>query len=130
MSLSEGQISQLKGRLRHRFDELRQEVRRELMQSDHERYAELAGDAPDPGDQSMADLLADLNLAIIDHHIHEVRAVEGALLRIAVGTYGVCVDCEESISPARLHAQPTAKRCHRCQTLHEQGAVQTVHATL
>ena len=59
MRLSEGQISQLKGRLRHRFDVLREEVRRELVQSDHERYADLAGDVPDPGDQSMADLLAD-----------------------------------------------------------------------
>ena len=130
MSLSEGQISQLKGRLRHRLDVLREEVRRELVQSDHERYADLAGDVPDPGDQSTADLLADLNLAVIDHRIHEVRAVEGALLRIAAGTYGTCVECDESIVPARLHAQPTAKRCHHCQSRHEQGALQAVHATL
>ncbi len=130
MSLSEGQISQLKGRLRHRFDVLREEVRRELAQSDHEHYRDLAGDVPDPGDQSMADLLSDLNLAVIDHHIHEIRAVEGALLRIAAGTYGVCVDCDESIAPARLQAQPMAKRCHHCQSRYEQDFIQPGHATL
>lgn len=130
MSLSEGQISQLKGRLRHRFDALREEVRRELVRSDHERYADLAGDVADPGDESTADLLADLNLAVIDHHINEIRAVEGALLRIASGTYGVCVDCDEPIALARLHAQPTANRCQQCQTGHEQGFAQARHASL
>ena len=130
MSLEEGQISQLKGRLRHRFDALREEVRRELVQSDHERYAVLAGDVADPGDESLADLLADLNLAVIDHHINEIRAVEGALLRIASGTYGTCVDCDEPIAPARLRAQPAATRCHRCQTRYEQGFAQAAHASL
>ena len=83
MSVKEAQIAQLRGRLRHRFDVLREEVRRELVQSDHqqEQYAVLAGDVADPGDESLADLLADLNLAVIDHHINEIRAVEGALLR-------------------------------------------------
>ena len=130
MSLSDGQISQLKGRLRHRFDTLREEVRQELMQSDHEQYAALAGDAPDPADESMADLLADLNLAAIDHHINEIRAVEGALLRIAVGTYGTCEDCDEPIAPARLRAQPTAKRCHHCQTRYEKDFMQARYASL
>ena len=130
MSLSEKQISELAGRLRHRFDALREEVRRELVQSDHEQYAALAGDVADPGDQSTADLLADLNLAVIDRHINEIRAVERALLRIASGAYGICVDCDEPVELARLHAQPTATRCRRCQTRHEQGFMQAGHASL
>ena len=130
MSLSEEQISQLQKRLRHRFDALREEVRRELVQSDQEQYAALAGDVADPGDQSTADLLADMNLAIIDRHINEIRAVERALLRIGSGTYGICVGCDEPIGAARLQAQPTATRCSRCQTHHEQAFIQAGHASL
>ncbi len=130
MSLNEEQLSKLEKRLRHRFDALREEVRRELVQSDQEQYGVLAGDVADPGDQSTADLLADLNLAVIDRHINEIRAVERALLRIGSGAYGICVDCDEPIGAARLQAQPTATRCSRCQTRHEQGFVQAGHASL
>ena len=29
--------------------------------------------------------------------------------------YGICEDCQEPISPARLHALPFARRCVVCQ---------------
>lgn len=39
--------------------------------------------------------------------------VDGALARIAAGTYGVCAVCGEPIAPARLDARPTTDRCIR-----------------
>ncbi len=130
MNLKAGQISQLKARLRRRFDELRNEIRRELLQSDQEQYLELAGSVADPGDESVADQVADLNLAIIDQHVTEIRTVEAALMRIATGIYGICVDCDEAIDTQRLRAYPAAERCYRCQTNHEQRPLQTSHASL
>lgn len=39
--------------------------------------------------------------------------VDGALARIAAGTYGVCAVCGDPIAPARLEARPTTDRCIR-----------------
>jgi DnaK suppressor protein len=41
--------------------------------------------------------------------------VAGALSRIAEGTYGICVGCEDEISERRLTAIPWAKYCIQCQ---------------
>ncbi|MCU1326875.1 MAG: transcriptional regulator, TraR/DksA family [Bryobacterales bacterium] len=41
--------------------------------------------------------------------------IAAALSRIADGTYGVCVECDEPISEKRLAALPWAKFCIHCQ---------------
>ena len=43
------------------------------------------------------------------------RHVRGALARIADGSYGTCLHCEEDISPKRLNAVPWTAFCIRCQ---------------
>jgi DnaK suppressor protein len=47
--------------------------------------------------------------------VAELRETEGALERLATGTYGVCAACGEPIDPARLRALPTARRCMACE---------------
>lgn len=44
-----------------------------------------------------------------------LRAIEDALARVESGSYGVCVDCEEEISSARLNAVPWTKVCIGCK---------------
>ena len=46
-----------------------------------------------------------------------LREVEEALRRVQDGTYGICQECEEPISPKRLQALPWAKFCVRCQEM-------------
>ena len=41
--------------------------------------------------------------------------VREALERLGKGEYGMCEDCEESISPRRLQAIPWARTCVKCQ---------------
>ncbi len=72
----------------------------------------------------MADLLVDINLAIIDQHVQEIREVERALLRLSAGTYGRCVDCGSDIESARLNAYPSASRCIVCQSRQERNYAQ------
>jgi DnaK suppressor protein len=117
-------VSRMHRRLEARFRELRELIRQELLASDMEQYVELAGRVHDTGDESVADLLADVNLAVIDRHVQEIRDVDAALLRISGGSYGRCVECSEDIDVARLEAYPTAKRCHRCQARREQTHAQ------
>jgi DnaK suppressor protein len=40
-----------------------------------------------------------------------VNRLSAALDRVNDGEYGVCVECAEQISPARLHAVPEVQAC-------------------
>ncbi len=44
-----------------------------------------------------------------------LTSVRSALVRIADGSYGVCTDCGEAISPKRLAVLPWAAYCRPCQ---------------
>jgi RNA polymerase-binding protein DksA len=115
MPLNEEQVSRLNQQLKARFYELRQEISGELRESDAAPYIELAGRVHDAGEASVAELVKGLELASVDRHIDEIRAIDEALLRIANRTYGLCLDCRSPIPFERLAAQPTAVRCQTCQ---------------
>jgi DnaK suppressor protein len=46
-----------------------------------------------------------------------LRHIDLALSRIAKGTYGICLHCEEDISPRRMAALPWAAFCIECQEM-------------
>jgi RNA polymerase-binding protein DksA len=46
----------------------------------------------------------------------EISKIARALDQIKNKTYGICVDCGETIPAARLEAHPFADRCIRCAT--------------
>lgn len=46
--------------------------------------------------------------------LQEVRMIEAALKRLDDGKYGICVNCGEEISEARLKAVPHAPLCKEC----------------
>lgn len=48
-----------------------------------------------------------------------MRDLRAALSRVADGSYGLCVDCEEPIAARRLTAVPWAARCLSCQQIAE-----------
>ena len=50
---------------------------------------------------------------------NEFSRIAKALDQIKNGTYGVCMDCGETIPMARLEAHPFADRCIRCATMAE-----------
>ena len=62
-------------------------------------------------------LAGERELAIrnLDRESSLLRNVSGALGRIADGSYGICLHCEEEIKPKRLDAVPWTKYCIRCQ---------------
>ena len=62
-------------------------------------------------------LAGERELAIrnLDRESSLLRSVRGALARIADGSYGICLHCEEEIKPKRLDAVPWTKYCIRCQ---------------
>ena len=54
------------------------------------------------------------DVAIHDQIVHQLAAVEAALVRVADGTYGVCEVCHRPIAPERLEAIPWAATCVSC----------------
>jgi len=124
------QSATLKAALRHRFDALLEEVRQDLLKSDDDRAAMLADRVRDVGDESLADLIVDLDLADTDRDLEELRDVEAALERMKLGSYGVCTKCGGPIPVERLTAYPTAKRCQPCQRMYEQTFVQPARKSL
>lgn len=117
--LSLTQQAQLIQVMNQRYQTLLEQVRDELENSG-QQYIELVGNVPTgSGDASMGDALADLNVAMIDRQILELRDIEAARLRIQNKVFGTCMDCGDPIAFERLMAYPTAKRCMRCQQQHE-----------
>jgi DnaK suppressor protein len=57
----------------------------------------------------------DLAIRNVDRESTLLRQVKAALRRVESGGFGICLDCEEAISPKRLVAVPWASRCIQCQ---------------
>ena len=53
----------------------------------------------------------------LDRESNLLRNVHAALRRIDDGTFGVCLHCEEDISPKRLAAVPWTAFCIQCQEI-------------
>ena len=71
--------------------------------------------APDALDE--VQLAGERELAIrnLDRDSNMLRQIRRAWARIADGSYGVCLHCEEDISPKRVNAVPWAAYCIKCQ---------------
>ena len=119
MALTPRQIEELKGLIARRREALVAELRRDAGRTREESYGELAGQSPDFGDESVADLLADLDQSELSRDLGELRELEAARARIAAGGYGVCADCGADIDFERLRAAPGTLRCIACQGRHE-----------
>jgi RNA polymerase-binding transcription factor DksA len=115
--LSKEQLNHLGQMLDRRELALRADLQREVSLQDD--YAQLASEAPDPGDASFASLAVDLGNAAVMRDITELRAIEAARTRIENRTYGECRECGFDIPYERLQAQPTADRCAPCQDMYE-----------
>lgn len=115
--LTEEQLSQLRKSLEQRSAQLRDELQRDLNEKND--HIDVAAEAPDTGDSSFANLTVDLSNAEAMRDLNELRAVSAALTRMEDGTYGTCTSCGADIPYERLHVQPMAQRCARCQEMWE-----------
>ena len=59
----------------------------------------------------------ELAIRSLDRDSNLLRNVRAALDRIEEGSFGVCLHCDEDISPKRLAAVPWTPFCIRCQEI-------------
>lgn len=67
------------------------------------------------GEDRMADLNAEPEVAALERDVVELRKVEAAQRRVHEPDFGLCADCGSDIPFARLQAKAWAKRCVACQ---------------
>ena len=73
----------------------------------------------------MADVSSDnfrheMELQMLTENGNTVKLIDDAIERLANGEYGICMDCGEPISEARLMARPYAIFCIKCKSRHEE----------
>jgi DnaK suppressor protein len=119
--LTKKQIWELTLNLSERTKHLAAQVREELAASDREHYRDLAGTVTDTADEALASILVDIGTEIMDRHVVELRDIEAARNRMKNETYGICIDCGDTVAYERLAAYPTAKRCVSCQQKRERS---------
>ena len=66
-------------------------------------------------DQANADAEAELQIRLHQTDAPLLRAIEEALARIKLGTFGVCQVCKQPVSKARLEAVPWTRLCRECK---------------
>lgn len=119
MALTPGQTEQLRRMIESRRQVLQAELHEGIDRAREDRFEDLAGPAPDAGDESVATLIGDIDHADVSRDMAELRALDAARGRLDDGSYGVCADCGSEIEYERLKAAPAAFRCIGCQRLHE-----------
>src|SRR5882724_7293109 len=76
----------------------------------------------DEVDEIQANERREIGFATRELLVDRVNRIAAALERLDEGEYGVCVECGESIAPARLRVMPEVTTCVRCQDrLERQG---------
>jgi len=73
--------------------------------------------SPDALDEVQNAAERELAIRNLDRESNLLRNVRAALHRIDEGTFGICLHCEEDISPKRLNAVPWAPYCIACQEI-------------
>src|ERR1700761_3723024 len=113
-----------KGELK-KFKETLEAKQAELEQFVRNREGIAIEKSPDALDEVQHAAERELAIRNLDRESQLLRNVRAALRRIEDGSFGICLHCEEEISPKRLNAVPWAPFCIQCQEQadrnHEEG---------
>src|SRR3954466_8681330 len=71
--------------------------------------------SPDALDEVQNAAERELAIRNLDRESNLLRNVRAALRRIDEGSFGICVHCDEEISPKRVAAVPWTPYCIQCQ---------------
>jgi DnaK suppressor protein len=70
----------------------------------------------DSADQASADTGKSITVQMKNRDREELKIINEALRRIDIGTFGLCEECDEPISEARLKVNPASTLCIDCKS--------------
>lgn len=84
-------------------------------QSTKGREALAIDESPDELDRIQSAAAREAAIGSLERSALQASKIRGALTRVADGSFGLCLDCEELIHAKRLAAVPWATLCIKCQ---------------
>jgi DnaK suppressor protein len=100
-----------------RQHELQGDVQHRIREGRMDRVHEVG----DEVDRSDGHVQSDIELALLQLRTETLMRINQALIRLDLGTYGDCSECEDRITERRLRALPFAVRCQKCEERREQA---------
>lgn len=76
-------------------------------------------DLADETDLAASEISQNLVFKLRDRERVMLKNLDEALARMDEGTFGTCMDCEETIEPRRLDARPVSTLCIACKEREE-----------
>jgi DnaK suppressor protein len=120
-ALDDDDLQRLRARLDAREGVLREEVRAVNAEAGDTPSSTPHSHVEDIGEQGEERIRGAMRHAEKERDIEELRAIEAAKERMALGSYGLCADCGAEIPLNRLQVQPAATRCVPCQERFERS---------
>jgi DnaK suppressor protein len=111
MSFSKRDIEELK--------QLLLQQRNYILQAQQDLTIEEHQNHPDDIDMSVQASEKTMAMRLKSRETLYLKKIKESLEEIENGTYGICQECEESISKQRLLARPTARECVECKEILE-----------
>jgi DnaK suppressor protein len=103
------------------FRRILETKRNELEKRSLNREALAIDSSPEDLDRIQNASNRDWAMGDLERDSNRLREVRTALQHIGAGTFGICVGCQENISPKRLAAVPWASSCIVCQEAADRG---------
>jgi DnaK suppressor protein len=100
---------------RSMLTEKRDEIVRRAEQTLKEDMTLDSDDLPDEMDLASSEYLQAFTFRLRGREKNLLDKIQKALDRIDDGTFGICEECDEPISPKRLEARPETTLCIRCK---------------
>jgi DnaK suppressor protein len=102
-------------RFREILEEKKEEILRNAKRTLNEDMTLDADDMPDEMDLASSEYLQSFTFRLRGREKTFLKKIDHALAKIDDGTFGICEECEEPISPKRLEARPETTLCIRCK---------------
>lgn len=103
---------------REYFKNILNEEMKALLGEAGKTVTEMTSDAanfPDPTDRATQESDRNFELRIRDRERKLINKIKDALDRIEADEFGICEDCGEKISEARLRVRPVTTQCINCK---------------
>ena len=106
----------------NKFKQILEEKQAELREVLRNRDGIAIEKSPDALDEVQRAGERELAIRNLDRESNLLRNVRAALQRLDEGHFGVCMHCEDDISPKRLNAVPWTAYCISCQEMADRQA--------
>lgn len=109
------ELEAVRRKLQARAAQLRREIEATMHDAGARADAGLPNRNAEVDDAAVAESETVLDIAGVQRDVRELDDVMAAIAKLDGPDYGLCEDCGRAIVPARLAAQPQARRCIGCE---------------